>query len=249
MNFDWSLLTNPAWIWSTLGAVFAIVIIDLALSGDNAAVIGLAIKDLPNEQRKRAAALGAGGAIVLRVIFTAAATLLMNVKFINAVGGVLLLWITWKLVMKDEDDEHVQSSSKFWGAVWSIVIADLSMAFDNVMGIAGAAHGSVALVIFGLLVSVPILVWGSSWLATWMNKQPFIIYIGGAVLIHTAVGMIFRDRGLGIEAAVGPTWGTILPWLAAVPLLVWGWFEAAKIKAARTQASTRRATAGEAGGQ
>ena len=233
MNFDWSLLANPSWIWSTLGAVLAIVVIDLALSGDNAAVIGLAIKDLPKEQRKSAAALGAGGAIVLRVIFTALATLLMKVKFINAIGGVLLLWITWKLVMKDEEEEHVKSSAKFWAAVWSIVIADLSMAFDNVMGVAGAAHGSVALVVFGLLVSIPILVVGSSWLAAWMNKQPFIIYIGGAVLIHTAVGMIFRDQGLGIERALGSTWGMILPWVAAVPLLVWGWFQTAKIKAAR----------------
>ncbi|MCL5045987.1 MAG: YjbE family putative metal transport protein, partial [Actinobacteria bacterium] len=171
MNFDWSLLVNPSWIWSTLGAVFAIIVIDLALSGDNAAVIGLAIKDLPGEQRRTAAILGAGGAIVLRVIFTALATLLMNVKFINAIGGALLFWITWKLVMHKGGEEHVKSGSRFWGAIWAIIVADLSMAFDNVMGVAGAAHGSVALVIFGLLLSVPILVWGSSWLAAWMNKQ------------------------------------------------------------------------------
>lgn len=228
-------LSDPAWLWATLTAILTITIIDLALSGDNAAVIGLAIKDLPLEQRKQAAFIGAGGAIVLRVIFTAIATKLMSINYINAIGGLILIGITWKLVAhKDsKEEEHVKSSNKFWGAIAAIIVADLSMAFDNVMGVAGAAHGSIPLVIFGLLLSIPILIYGSTWLATWMNKQPFIIYIGAGVLAHTSIAMIFHDKGLNLTSYVGETWATIIPWLCTLPLLVWGWFDAKKIKARR----------------
>lgn len=220
-------------IMSIIGPIVAIIIIDLALSGDNAAVIGLAIKDLPTAQRKQAAFLGAGGAIVLRIFFTAIATVLMGLPFLNAGGGALLLWITWKLVRHKDSEEHVTSSAKFWAAVWAIIIADLSMAFDNVMAVAGAAEGHVGLVIFGLLVSIPILIWGSNWLASWMNKQPFIIYVGAAILLHTAFAMILRDKALGLEEYTRPLGEKIIPWALAVPLLVWGWFEAKKIKQAR----------------
>ncbi|MHB1127028.1 MAG: TerC family protein [Bacillota bacterium] len=221
MSFDWSIIS----------AILAIVVIDLALSGDNAAVIALAIKDLPAQQRKQAAILGAGGAIVLRVIFTAIATTLMRLPYINALGGLILIWITWKLIKHQDCEEHVKTSNKFWGAIVAIVIADLSMAFDNVMGVAGAAHGNIGLVFFGLALSVPILIFGSNWLAIWMKKQPIIIYIGAAVLAHTSFSMIIHDQALNIGHTVGSTWTMIIPWVLALPVLIWGWFEAAKIKA------------------
>lgn len=215
-------------------AIISITIIDLALSGDNAAVIGLAIKDLPVEQRKSASLIGAGGAILLRVFFTAIATVLLTIKYLSAIGGVILIYITWKLVSHNGgEDEKVKHSNKFWGAIAAIIIADLTMAFDNVMGVAGAAHGNILLVIFGLLLSVPILIFGSNWLAKWMNKEPFIIYIGAAVLAHTAIAMIFHDKGLGLTNYVGSTASTIIPWLCAVPILIWGWIEAKKIKKER----------------
>jgi len=222
----------------TIQAILSITIIDLALSGDNAAVIGLAIRDLPLEQRKTASMIGAGGAILLRVIFTALATVLLTIKYISAIGGLLLIYITWKLVShNEEEEEKVGRSDKFWGAVGAIIVADLSMAFDNVMGVAGAAHGSIPLVIFGLLLSVPILIFGSNWLAKWMNRQPFIIYIGAAVLAHTAVAMIFHDKGLGLTNYVGVNLAEIIPWLCALVVLIWGWFEAAKIKKQMLQKS------------
>jgi len=221
-------------ILATIQAIISITIIDLALSGDNAAVIGLAIKDLPLEQRKTASLIGAGGAILLRVIFTALATVLLTIKFLSAFGGLLLLYITWKLVAHNDcEDEKVGCSDKFWGAVGAIILADLSMAFDNVMGVAGAAHGSIALVIFGLVLSVPILIFGSNWLAKWMNKQPFIIYIGAAILIHTAFAMIFHDKGLALSHYMGTMMSDVIPWLLALILLAWGWFESIKIKTSR----------------
>ncbi|MCL4424345.1 MAG: TerC family protein [Firmicutes bacterium] len=236
MGFDWSNLANPAWLVSTIYALLAITVIDLALSGDNAAVIGLAIKDLPEGHRKKAALLGAGGAIILRVSFTAIATYLTRVSYVNAIGGLILLWITWKLLAhQDVEEKNIRSSERFWSAVGTIIVADLSMAFDNVMGVAGAAHGNVALVIFGLTLSIPILILGSNWLAIWMNRQPFIIFVGAAVLIHTAMAMIFHDRGLNLTGYVGLTWAIVIPWLLAIPMLVWGWFEATRIKAARAR--------------
>jgi len=221
-------------VLGVIQAIISIAIIDLALSGDNAAVIGLAIKDLPPEQRKKASLIGAGGAIILRVIFTAIATVLLTINYLSAFGGLVLIYITWKLVAHNNvEEEDINHSEKFWGAVTTIIIADLSMAFDNVMGVAGAAHGEISLVIFGLGLSVPILVFGSNWLAKWMNKHPFIIYVGAAVLAHTAVAMIFHDKGLGLIYYVGNTAGKIIPWLCAIPILIWGWFEAEKIKQER----------------
>lgn len=212
-------LTN---VGSFFYAVLAIVIIDLALSGDNAAVIGLAIRDLPVEQRKTAAVIGAGGAILLRVIFTVIATLLLKIPYLSAIGGVILLFITWKLVKQEEGEEKVASSTRFWTAVATIIVADLSMAFDNVMGVAGAAHGNVWLVIFGLALSIPILVAGSNWLAGLMNKYPLVIYVGAGVLAHTAFKMIFHDGGLALAEHIGVMLSGVIPALAGIMVVAWG---------------------------
>lgn len=209
----------------TIWAVFSIVIIDLALSGDNAAVIGMAIKDLPTEQRKQAAFIGAGGAIVLRIIFTAIATVLLTIPYLRAFGGLILVWITWKLLNHKNEEENIKVGSKFWSAVGTIIIADLSMAFDNVMGVAGAAQGHIGLLVFGLALSIPILIIGASWLANLMNRYPIIIYIGGAVLIHTALAMIFKDHGLGLTFYVGRLAAEIIPWAMALAVLFGGWLK------------------------
>ncbi|MGI9859873.1 TerC family protein [Moorella naiadis] len=214
---------------SFLWAILSITIIDLALSGDNAAVIGLAIKNLPLQQRKIAAFIGAGGAIVLRVTLTALATLLLRVPYLNAIGGVILIWITWKLLNGDAGEEKIKSSNKFWSAVGTIIVADLSMAFDNIMGVAGAAHGHVGLMIFGLAVSIPILVLGASWLATMMNRYPIIIYIGGAVLAHTSLAMIFADHGLGLPHYTGELAAALIPWALAAAVFIWGWLQVRKM--------------------
>ncbi|QGP93153.1 Integral membrane protein TerC family protein [Neomoorella glycerini] len=219
------------YVGSFLWAVLAIVIIDLALSGDNAAVIGLAIKDLPVEQRKTAAVIGAGGAVVLRVVFTVIATLLLKIRYLSAIGGVILLFITWKLIKQEEEEEKeekVASNTLFWNAVATIIVADLSMAFDNVMGVAGAAHGNVGLVIFGLALSIPILVTGSTWLAGLMNKYPLIIYVGAGVLAHTALKMIFHDGGLALAEYVGVVAAAAIPVLAGIMVVAWGVVEIKK---------------------
>jgi len=219
-------LSDPAWLWKTFMAIISISIIDLVLSGDNAAVIGLAIRNLPNELQKKAAIYGAGGAIVLRVIFTVFATYLLTVPYLSALGGIILVWITYKLIKYDDScDENIKSCNKFWPAIGTIIIADISMAFDNVMGVAGAAHGSVALVIFGLLLSIPILVYGATWLATLMGNYPIIIYIGAAVLAHTSFAMIFHDKALHLTQYTGEFWGNMIPWLLGLLVLIYGVFD------------------------
>jgi YjbE family integral membrane protein len=208
-------------------SVLSIALIDLVLSGDNAAVIGLAIKDLPDDQQRPAAMWGAGGAIILRVFFTIIATVLIGIPYINAIGGVLLLWITWNL-LNSHDEEQTNNEKKinrFWQAVGTIILADLSMAFDNIMGVAGAANGQVYLVIFGLALSIPILVLGSSWLAKMMNRFPVIIYLGGAVLVHTALTMIFHDKALNISHYLKEFTSQIIAWLAAFVVLGFGIFK------------------------
>ena len=218
-------LTDTAWLWKTFLAIITISLIDLVLSGDNAAVIGLAIRNLPKGMRQKAALLGAGGAIILRVTFTIFAVYLLKVKFLSAIGGVVLIWITYNLIKpQDEGDESgIHAADKFWSAVGTIIIADLSMAFDNVMGVAGAANGEAWLVVFGLLLSIPILIIGATWLASLMEKWPIIIYIGAMVLMHTATNMIIHDAALHLIQYTGALMGTLIPWICALPVLVYGW--------------------------
>ncbi|MGI6066681.1 MAG: TerC family protein [Bacillota bacterium] len=220
------------WMWETAAAILSISIIDLVLSGDNAAVIGMAIRDLPKNLQKKAAVVGTGAAILLRVIFTIFAVYLLSMKYLRAVGGLLLIWITWKLLNTNVvETTHVSGSNRFFRAVGTIIVADLSMAFDNVMGVAGAAHGQIWLVIFGLMLSIPILVFGSTWLAGLMNRQPFVIYLGGMALAHTAISMIIHDNALNIISYTGDFWGILIPWFFAFSVLVYGYYlERFKIK-------------------
>ncbi|ATW24349.1 TerC family protein [Candidatus Formimonas warabiya] len=212
------------WLWHNFSAVICISVIDLVLSGDNAAVIGLAIRNLPRTMQRKAALFGAVGAILLRVSFTIFAVYLLTIKYLSATGGAILLWITYKLIKSNGQEAHIQGANKFWRAVVTIVIADLSMAFDNVMGVAGAAHGNPWLVIFGLLLSIPILVLGSTWLAKLMGRHPMLIYFGAAILMHTATSMFFHDQALGLEQVTGKTLAVLIPWICSIFVLFYGFW-------------------------
>jgi len=183
--------------------ILQIAVIDLVLSGDNAAVIGMAICRLPEKQRRQAAFWGAFLAVGLRVVFTMAASMLLEIPFISAAGGVVLIFITFKLLFPKHENESiatVSAKSRLWQAVMVIIAADASMALDNVLGVAGAAEGMPILICFGLLLSVPILIWGSTAVGNLMARFPVILWLGGAILIHTSLNMIFHDRGLGLYA-------------------------------------------------
>jgi YjbE family integral membrane protein len=184
-------------------AVGQIILIDILLGGDNAVVIALACRGLPPKQRKMGIIYGTVGAIVLRVILIAFALTLLAIPYLKLVGGLLLVWIGVKLLLpQDDGDEHgnIASSDKLWGAVKTVIIADLVMSVDNVLAIAGAAESAgshqLPLVIFGLLVSIPIIVAGSQIVLKMMDRFPMIITLGGMLLGWIAGQMIYTDPGL-----------------------------------------------------
>ncbi|MDZ7812445.1 MAG: TerC family protein [Ideonella sp.] len=184
-------------------AVGQIIMIDILLGGDNAVVIALACRRLDPSMRNKGIIWGTVGAIVLRVILIFFALTLLAIPFLKLVGAALLLWIGVKLLMPEDGDEHgnIQASDKLWAAVKTVVIADLVMSVDNVIAIAGAAQGAGAghqmpLVVFGLLVSIPIIVWGSQLVIKLMDRFPLIIVVGGMLLGWIAGTMAVADPAL-----------------------------------------------------
>jgi len=190
-------LTSPAF-WVALGQI---IIIDILLGGDNAVVIALACRKLPPAQRTKGIIWGTAGAIVLRVILIAFAMTLLNVPFLKFVGALLLVWIGVKLIAPDEDGHgDIQGSDKLFAAIKTIIVADLVMSVDNVIAIAGAAQHagehSLLLVVLGLLISIPIIVWGSQLVIKLMARFPIIIIFGGMLLGWIAGGMLVTDPAL-----------------------------------------------------
>jgi YjbE family integral membrane protein len=191
---DMSMLTDAAF-WAAAGKI---IVIDILLGGDNAILIALACRNLPIEQRKLGIIWGTAGAIILRILLIAFALHLLNMPYIKLVGGLLLLWIGVKLLIDEGGHGDVAGKSSVWGAVQTIIIADLVMSVDNVLGIAGAAQSAseahqMPLVIMGLLVSIPIIVWGSKFVIVLMEKFPLVITAGAALLGWLAGDMIVND--------------------------------------------------------
>ena len=177
-----------------LAALGAIVVIDLVLAGDNAIVIALAARNVPRHLQKRAVAWGTVGAIVVRSLMTMLVVWLLQVPGLLFAGGVALIWIAYKLLLPEEaaaEAAHADAgATSFWGAMRTIVIADAVMGLDNVLAVAGAAQGSYLLVVLGLAISVPIVIWGSTLMLKWVERYPVIVYFGSGVLAWTAVKMI-----------------------------------------------------------
>lgn len=200
MEFD---ITSAAF-WLAVGQI---ILIDIVLSGDNAVVIALACRNLSPEQRKKGILWGVAGAVALRVALTVGAALVMDLPWLKFVGGVLLFWIAVKLLLPEDEDGHdIESSEHLWGAVKTIIVADFVMSLDNVIAVAGAAHGSLILLLFGLAVSIPLIVWSSQIILHWMERFPSIALLGGALLGYVAGQMLFTDPGLLAYLPPLPDW-------------------------------------------
>jgi YjbE family integral membrane protein len=175
--------------------VIKIIMIDVLLSGDNAVVIALACRNLPLEQRKKGILFGVLGAIILRIILTFFAVNLLSLTYLKLVGALLLIWIGIKLILPE--DEHsadsIQADTRLFGAVKTIIIADLVMSLDNVLGVAAAAKGNVLLLVFGLLISIPLIAWSSQLVLKLIDRFPVIIYAGGALLGYVAGEMLVSE--------------------------------------------------------
>ncbi|RVT83567.1 TerC family protein [Inhella crocodyli] len=219
---DW--LTDPSF-WLAVGQI---IMIDILLGGDNAVVIALACRRLPDHLRRRGILWGTAGAILLRVVLIFFAISLLKLPALKLVGAALLLWIGVKLLLPEDDDAHgnIQASDKLWAAVRTVIVADLVMSVDNVIGIAGAAETAspdhqMSLVVFGLLVSIPIIVWGSQLVIKLMDRFPVIITAGGMLLGWIAGTLAVGDPLLA--RWVGPSASSAVAWScgAAGALLVW----------------------------
>lgn len=209
-------------------ALAAIVVIDLMLAGDNAIVIALAARNVPAHLQKRAIAWGTVGAIVVRSLMTLVVVWLLQIPGLLFAGGAILLWIAYKLLLPDEPahERHGSQAARsvgFWAAMRTIVIADAVMGLDNVLAVAGAAHGSYILVVLGLLISVPIVVWGSGLLLKWVERYPAIVYFGAGVLVYTAVKMMVEEPFLK-EAAASRPYVVLLAYVAAIGGILYGGF-------------------------
>ena len=191
-----------------ISALLAIIVIDIVLAGDNAIVIALAARALPAHLQKRAIVWGAVGAIGVRSLMTVIVVWLLKIPGLLLVGGAMLVWIAYHLLRPEQgqSDTHGAVATTFWSAMRTIVIADAVMGLDNVLAVAGAAHGSYLLVVTGLAISVPIVVWGSTLVLKVVDRYPGVVYVGAGVLVWTAVKMITGEP-------------LIKPWLQATPLL------------------------------
>ncbi len=221
--------------WSALAAI---ILIDLVLAGDNAIVIALAARKLPAHLQKKAIVWGTLGAIVVRILMTVGVVWLLQVPGLMLVGGVGLLWIAYRLLADEAGDEgHGPVAGTFWGAMKTIVVADALMGIDNVLGVAGAAQGAIGLVILGLLVSVPIVVFGSRLVLKLVERFPLVMQLGAGVLAYTAGRMIVAEPLLAALFTPQPQhaiarWSTAL---CIVGVLAAGWWAA---RAARRRAGT-----------
>lgn len=183
------------------GELFArflgVLVIDLILSGDNAVVIALAVRQLEGKTRRRAIFWGATGAVGLRLFFAAIVTYLLRIPLLQAVAALLLVWIAWQLIYDSpggEDEEDVESGASIWQAIRIIILADAVMSLDNVVALVGVSGGNLWLLVFGLALTIPLIIWGSTLLSSLMDRFGWLVYAGSGILIYVAVEMFFKDR-------------------------------------------------------
>jgi YjbE family integral membrane protein len=213
---------------------FSIILIDLLLAGDNALVIAMAVRALPQRQRRLAIAFGAGAAVVLRVVLTILAARLLGIEFIKLMGGAFIIWIAVK-VLADASSEPAAEPPRgqLLRAVWFIVVADITMSLDNVLAVAGAARGSVPLIIFGLAVSIPFVVFSSNLIATLMDRYPTVVYLGSAVLGKVGAEMMLTDPFV-VKTLHPPEWLTyVAEGVAIAGILAVGKFLSERARTAR----------------
>lgn len=177
-------------------ALLTIIAIDIVLSGDNAIVIAMATRKLPKKQQNKAILFGTAGAVFLRILFAAIIVYLLKLPYVHLIGGLLLLWIAYQLLVEKEDTSPtttIQASNSLFRAFMTIIMADVVMSLDNVVAVAGAAKGHVGLIVIGVMISIPIMIFGSKLIVRVMDKYPWISYVGAGILAWTAGEMITQD--------------------------------------------------------
>ena len=179
------------------GRLLLVLWVNLILSGDNAVVIAMAARRLEGSQRRMAIIWGAAGAVILRLIFAAVIAFLLNIPLLQVVGGLLLLWIAWKLVQEEpgeDEDDKVQAGTSAWEAIRIIILADAVMSLDNVIALVGASEGNFLLLTIGLATTIPLVIFGAALLTSLLDRFPILVYAGAGLLVYIAVEMFFEDK-------------------------------------------------------
>lgn len=208
-----------------------VLAIDLILSGDNAVVIALAVRQLEGKTRRRAIFWGALGAVALRLVFAAVVTYLLLIPFLQAVAALLLIWIAWRLLFQGDEHGDVDAGTNIWGAIKIIIVADVIMSLDNVVALVGVSGGNLWLLVFGLLLTIPLIVYGSQILSTLMDRLPWLVYLGSGILIYVAIEMFLQDRiihdfiGSGIANI-----GWLLGIIGAAAFIAFGYYKARQMR-------------------
>lgn len=206
-----------------LVALASIMMVNIVLSGDNAVVIAMASRCLPPKQQKMAILWGSAGAIGLRVILTLVAVVLLQIPYVQFIGGILLIWIAAKLLMEDKGEEDIEAGTSFVAAVKTIIIADLVMSLDNTLAIAAVAKGDYLLLAMGLALSIPLIIFGSQIIIKLMDKFPIIVYVGAGLIAWTAGEMMMDDHKIGsVIHAFIPEW--LLPAAVTLGVLALGYW-------------------------
>lgn len=213
MSFDFGVLLF----------ILKIIFIDIILGGDNAVVIAMACRRLPERQRNKAIFIGTGLAVIVRICLTAMVVSLLNIPFLLLAGGIFLVIIAIRLITNREERYKVKAGASLFAAVRTIVFADVVMGLDNMLAVAGASKGHIGYIAVGLVVSVPIIVWGSKLILIAMERMPFLIYGGGAVLLYTASEMIMGEPGLQRLFSVNTHLTHLFPLLLIVTVIVFSW--------------------------
>ncbi len=232
--------------WVPLGQI---IMINIVLSGDNAVVIAMASRALPARQQKQAILFGSFGAIALRVILTFFAVLLLGLPFLKIIGSALLGWIGVKMLIPEDAEVELDGHAHLWAAIKTIIIADFIMSLDNVLGVAAAAKGSVLLLVIGLGISIPLIIYGSTLVLKLMNRYPIIVTVGGAVLGWVAGEMLITDPAINLWVENNAHWlHTLSPGLAALGVVGTGkWLAFSRLQevAKETPAKRKEELAGE----
>ncbi len=176
-------------------ALLKIIAIDIILSGDNAVVIAMATRNLPKDQQNKAIFWGTAGAVILRILFAAIIVYLLKIPYVNVIGGILLLFIAYKVLVEEEGEAHVKSTNGIMAAIGTIIMADAVMSLDNVVAVAGAANGHIGMIALGVFISIPIMIFGSKFIVKAMDKYAWISYVGAGILAWTAGEMVMKDKG------------------------------------------------------
>lgn len=206
----------------SLLALLKIIAIDIVLSGDNAIVIAMATRGLPKKQQNKAIAIGTAGAVILRILFAILIVYLLQIPFVHLIGGLLLLWIAYHVLVDDEPEANIKSTGTMKKAVWTIIMADAVMSLDNVVAVAGAADGHIGMIALGVAISIPIMIFGSKLIVRVMDKYTWIAYVGAGILAWTAGEMITADEFVidQLNLNHGPVVYVIVAGLTASVLLI-----------------------------